>query len=438
MKPGPRVAHRLALAFVLVVPVAQAAIHDADPGNYRALLLTLEAGDQLHLAPGDYRAGLPVHRLHGTPDAPIVIAGPTGLAPARLLARPGHNTVSLRDVSHVVIRNLKIDGAGLPVDGVKCEGDSGEAHHVTLENLTIVGHGANQQIVGISTKCPAGGWIIRGNLIVSAGTGIYLGDADGGAPFFDGEIVDNVVLNAQGYDLQIKHQSARPSVPGATGAPRRTLISGNVFAKLEATAPTTLPRPNLLLGHWPREGAGAEDRYVVEDNLIYRNPAEALVQAEGRISLRHNWLFNPTGPGIHIRPHHDVPRDIEIECNVIVARDAGIRIRTARLDPPPRIEVGYNTVFASTPLSGVASTGSNLTGTYAEAARTLAQVPASLAALDLSFRAVIAEGAGFNATDRVVQSPAVRHACAPDAPRAARARRLAAASILSASGMHER
>ena len=54
----------------------------------------------------------------------------------------------------------------------------GSTHHVTIENLNIVNYGADQQVVGISTKGPAWNWTIRGNRIVGAGTGMYLGNSD--------------------------------------------------------------------------------------------------------------------------------------------------------------------------------------------------------------------------------------------------------------------
>lgn len=64
-----------------------------------------------------------------------------------------------------------LDGRDLPVDAVKAEGHADWAHHITLENLLIRvrGHGNNQQTVGISTKCPAWGWVIRDNEIIGAG-----------------------------------------------------------------------------------------------------------------------------------------------------------------------------------------------------------------------------------------------------------------------------
>ena len=56
---------------------AFAAIVDATPENYREALAKLQPGDTLRLAPGEYRRGLPVHRLVATREAPIIIRGPS-------------------------------------------------------------------------------------------------------------------------------------------------------------------------------------------------------------------------------------------------------------------------------------------------------------------------------------------------------------------------
>ena len=113
--------------------------------------------------------------------------------------------VSILDSSHVTIRNLELDGRGLPVDAVKAEGHADWAHHITLENLLIQRHGHNQQTVGISTKCPTWGWVIRDNEIIGAGSGIYVGNSDGSAPFIAGMIEHKLVVDTLGYNLQVKH-----------------------------------------------------------------------------------------------------------------------------------------------------------------------------------------------------------------------------------------
>ena len=206
-------------------------VHRASPDTYRRAIGLLRPGDTLSLSPGEYREGLPVRNLSGEPGRPITISGPRRGAPATFIAREGRNTVSIVDSRYLVIRNLVLEGRNLPVDAVKAEGHSRWAHDITLENLVIRGHGNNQQTVGISTKCPAWNWIIRGNTILGAGTGMYLGDSDGSAPFVAVRIERNPIVDTVGYNLQVKHQRARHDIPGMPAGRSTTIIRYNVFAK---------------------------------------------------------------------------------------------------------------------------------------------------------------------------------------------------------------
>jgi len=312
---------------LLASGIAQAATtYEATPENYRRLLDRLRAGDTLALAPGEYRDGLRLHNLAGEPGRPITITGPARGPAASFVANEDRNTVSIVDSHHVVVRNLVLDGGGAPVDAIKAERPARYAHHITLENLLIRGHGNSQQNVGISTKCPAWNWVIRGNTIIGAGTGMYLGDSDGSAPFVAGVIEQNLIVDSIGYNLQIKHQHRRPDVGDMPrAAASDTVIRRNVFAKT-AGASTEMPRPNVLVGHFPPEGPGSDDRYVIYGNFFYANRTEALFQGEGNIALYDNLFVNPYGDAIHIQPHNDIPKRIDIAFNTVLAEGVGISV----------------------------------------------------------------------------------------------------------------
>ena len=228
-------------------------VYTVNPDNYLARLRMLERGATVRLTPGEYRNGLPVQYLRGTAEAPITILGPETGPRAVFLARPGHNTVSIINSSYVTIRNVDLEGRNLRVNGVKCEGHADWAHHITLDGLRIRGHGNNQQTVAISTKCPAWGWVIRNSVITGAGTGLYLGNSDGNAPFIDGVIEYNLIIDTIGYNLQIKHQQPRPSLPEMPDGPSATIIRHNVFSKISGGS-KEMARPNVLVGHWPLTG----------------------------------------------------------------------------------------------------------------------------------------------------------------------------------------
>jgi hypothetical protein len=338
----------IAILAVLAGFTAGAADLIAGPEDYRVALRTLQPGDTLQLRAGVYTDGLPVGYLNGTREAPIVITGPNNGAPAIFLARRRHNTVSIVNSSHVTIQHLTLDGRGLPVDGVKAEGHSDWAHHIVIEDLVIKGHGHDQQTVGISTKCPAWEWILRRNVITGAGTGIYLGDSDGTAPFFAGLIEHNLVVDSLGYNLQIKHQNGRILQESPV-----TSIRHNVFSKAHNASLPPNARPNVLVGHWPGNGPGAGDHYEIYGNLFYQNPHEALFQGEGNLALYNNLFVNEYGDAIHIQPHNDIPKTIDIFFNTVLASDKGIVIQERNSSATSfQQTVGGNAVFAEVPLTG--------------------------------------------------------------------------------------
>lgn len=335
---------------------------DADPSNYRTLLASLQPGDLLRLAPGTYDQGLPFDGHHGEPDRCIVVEGPASGPPAVLTGRDCCNTVSLANSSYLVIRNLELDGMGRAGDGVKAESTSVSVHHVTLENLYVHGHGANQQIVGVNTKCPAWNWVVRRNVIEGAGTGMYFGDSDGGAEFVHSLVEHNLVVDTIGYNVQIKHQNGRATALGAPAA-GTTIVRHNVFSKANGGASGGDARPNLLVGHWPLAGDGADDDYLIYGNFFHQNPNEALFQGEGNVIFYDNLLVNDFGAAVRVQPHNDVPRRIRIFHNTIVAAGTTVSITGGAGGFEQRL-VG-NALFGNAPSGGTQL--DNVTDAYAAA-----------------------------------------------------------------------
>lgn len=349
------------------------------PTDYLTQLDRLRPGDELQLLPGTYRGGLDLRNIHGTLESPIVISGPPNRS-ATFLGRPGGNTIELRNVSHLRIRNLTLDGRNTPgIDGVKAHAVT---HHITLENLEILNYAGHQQTVGISTKAPAWNWVIRGNVIRHVGTGLYLGDSDGTAPFVHGRIESNLISHSIGYGLQIKHQVTRSDIGELPSQPGSTIIRHNIISKArQQQLGFQGPRPNLLVGHFPSRGSGVEDTYHIYGNLLYQNlVGEPLFQGEGNVAFFNNLLVNHAGDGVWIQPHHDLPRKIGIFHNTIVAKGIGIAIRNG--DPRVRQVIFNNAVFASSPIIG-GKRWNNFASHYATAVNHLREPFAALPKLDL-------------------------------------------------------
>lgn len=345
----------------------QAAVLHASPDNYTGMVKALKPGDTLLLGPGFYRSDLVLHDVKGTPRQPIIIRGADDNGSV-FIAQPGHNTVSLSNAAYIEIHDLVLDGRGRAVDAVKAEGPSRWAHHITLENLVIYDYGVNQQIVGISNKCPAWNWVVRDNVIYGAGTGMYFGSSDGSAPFFDGVIEGNVVMDTIGYDMEIKHQKPWPALPLEKHRPGATIIRRNVFSKEHGGSVGHMARPNVLVDHWPLSGPGRDDTYLIYGNFFYQNPTERLFQGEGNIALYDNLFVNHAGDAVMIMHHHAAPRRIDVFNNTVVAHGLGIAVRGG--DPAFKQRITGNAVFAAIPLMG-GEAADNVTSAYTLAGKYL-------------------------------------------------------------------
>ena len=322
-------------------------IRTADPRTLSREVRDLQPGDWLRLMPGEYSGRLALHRIQGTAEHPIVISGPADGPPAVIRGRRGVNTVSLIDASHIVIRHLTLDGRGEDIAGVVAEGHGNYAHDITIEHLKIQNYGGSQGNSGITTRVPAWNWVIRHNEIRNVGTGLYLGRSEGTAPFVGGLIENNFVAETLGYNMQIKHQNVRDRLPNMPTEPRQTIIRYNVFSKA-AGGSHSLARPNLLVGHWPPQGPGRYDRYLIYGNLFHENPHERLFQGEGNVALYNNLFVTHGGDAIRFLRHNHVPKDVHILQNTIVTPGVGIRIDHP--DRSYRQVVAGNAIFAAKPL----------------------------------------------------------------------------------------
>jgi hypothetical protein len=270
-----------------------------------------------------------------------------------LVATQSDNTVNIIDSRYLVLRNLEIDGTGdtVSADGVKLSGDAAFGDHITLENLYIHDHDLGQGTVGISTKAPAWNWVIRNNVIENCGTGLYLGNSNGEEEFVNSLIEHNLIRDTIGYNAQIKHQIGRAT---GLGIPTdgQTIIRHNVFSKVDNSSSGGDARPNLLVGHWPLAGSGADDDYLIYGNFFYQNVTgnEPLFQGEGNVIFYANLLVNDFGDAVRFQAHNELPRRIRAFQNTVVAAGVGLLVSSPHASFTQ--ELTGNAVFAGTPLAG--------------------------------------------------------------------------------------
>ena len=383
--PRDRVAwfpHCLAIATIVggTSARADAAEIPADPSNYQELIAGLQPGDTLQLAAGTYNRIL-ISGIHGTADAWITVEGPASGAPAIIGSESCCNTVQLYDSSFVAIRNLTIDLQGLFVDGVNAK-DS-VSHHILIENNTIQNFPpGSQSIVGINTKSLEYHWTIRGNTILEPGTGLYLGGSSGDMQFIAGVVENNLVVNAVGYDMQIKHQVEYAQPESLEPGPHVTIVRNTVFIK-DDRASEDGDRPNLLVGGFPEGGPGSEDMYHVYGNLLFHNSREALMQASGRASIHDNIFIGSSAaiPALVIRNH--AGKDVKlmhVYNNTFYAE--GTAISFVNMATQDDAVVG-NLILATTPFTGpITDARDNLFAPLAEAANYVQMPAAALGAMD--------------------------------------------------------
>jgi hypothetical protein len=339
---------------------------NADPGDYKRLLSTLQPGDTMQLAPGKYNR-LFLNGLNGNASARITIAGPSSGDQAVILGELGHNTVEIVNCSFLALESLLIDSQHIDgAFGVSAkDGLSNITHDIRLDGNTFVGQDSGQQTVGISTKTPTWGWIIRRNTIIGAGTGLYLGNSDGKDPFIAGLVENNLVMNTIGYNMQIKFQLPRPTVLGMPVGPNSTIIRNNTFVKNDGPSPDG-DRPNLLVGGFPDSGPGSDVLYEVYGNLFDHNPREALLQASGRVTIHDNIFVDGQYTALALQ-NHDLPLKLaHLYNNTVYTSQKGINFGSRALEGDA---VVGNLVFAATPIAGlIVNQSNNLVDTLANAA----------------------------------------------------------------------
>ena len=372
------------MVLLTLASTASAATINASPSDYQAKTNGLNPGDTLILAAGDYTNGLNISGLNGDADHWITIKGPAA-GTATFKAKDGRNTIEFINCSYVALEKVTVDGLNkADLHAISAKGSSANVvHHIRIEGCTIINHGGTQQTVGISTKTPTWGWVIRGNRITGAGTGLYLGNSNGAEPFIGGIIEGNLVEDPRGYCMEIKHQNARPAHAGIPTDEQHTIIRHNVWIKNSAHGPDG-DRPNVLVGHFPYAGNGQTDLYEFYGNVFFNNPYEHLLQAEGRVAIHDNVFVGGSQSAMQLQNHNGTLDVAHVYCNTIYDCFRGIRFGSAA---QVAHNVVGNAVFtrdnAANAIGGnLTNQSDNVTGTNADAAAVFKNPNATLGSMD--------------------------------------------------------
>jgi VCBS repeat-containing protein len=374
LAPRRRQPARAVLELLVLEERVVPTVINVNPSNYLSLVPTAKAGDTVEFAAGNYTSGLDLSGMSGTAAAPITFDGSAG---AVILGTASQNTVELDSTSYLVFENFTVDSQDNN-DGIKAGGGDGNiAHDITIKNNLILNcenPSDPQQTVGISTKCIAWNWTIQGNTIDNAGTGLYLGDSNGLAPFINGVIENNTVEDTIGYGMEIKDQLAYSLVSGMPSGPNTTIIRDNVFANndSQATINGVAPdgaRPSLMIGGFPPSGPGSSDTYQIYGNLLDGNANEALLQVTGRASIHDNIFVNSATRAIAVQSHTTgttvfSPQAISIYDNTIYDCPDGIDVASAT---SAQVPIVGNLIFADTAVNGVTPSGNNITDSISNA-----------------------------------------------------------------------
>lgn len=136
-KHKPALYAALALTLITCAAAKPATVKVGVSSQLRNAIGRLKPGDTILIAPGEYSGNIYLANTSGTKNAPITIRGADPDNPP--LFKGGGQAFHLADCSYINLSNLIVKG--FPSNGINID-DAGSfetpAHHVTLENITIL------------------------------------------------------------------------------------------------------------------------------------------------------------------------------------------------------------------------------------------------------------------------------------------------------------
>lgn len=280
----------MTLALTMLVVVSQFSVRPqidgrllrvADDNTLRRALQTATPGTTVLIAAGEYRGGIYLTTLRGTPDKPIRIAAADPQNPP--VIRGGGSGLHLVDAAYLELSDLVLTGAeinGLNID----DGGSFDTptHHITLRNLKVRDIGPKGNCDGIKLSGVVQ-FRIEGCVIErwgDGGQGIDMVGCHGG-------VIENCILrfeDEKGFGIQAKGGSSNIRIVRC-----RLEHAGARAIQLGGSTDLQVFRPPLRAGG---EHAEARNLTVEGCTIIGSTAAIAFTGVDGA-TVRFNTIYRP-------------------------------------------------------------------------------------------------------------------------------------------------
>ncbi len=302
------------LAIAVLTAQAESVVNVSGDAQLRAALKAAGAGTRIRIAAGAYRPGVHVSNLRGTAESPIVIEGAHETKPP--MFQGGSTAWHLTDCSYVTLRNIHArgqSGNGVNVD----DGGSYDspAHHIVLENLTVMETGprGNHDPIKLSgvddfvvRRCLIEGWGGQAVDMVGCHRGVVEGCTFRGKPGF-----------SQGAGPQTKGGSSDIVI-------RRCVFVQAADRCVNIGGSTGMP-------YFRPPGARYEAKNITVEGCVFVGGMAPLayVGVDGA-TVRYNTIYHPSKWVLRILQETTAPgfprcRNGRFERNLIVFRRAHVR-----------------------------------------------------------------------------------------------------------------
>ncbi|WP_186775585.1 right-handed parallel beta-helix repeat-containing protein [Rubripirellula tenax] len=266
----------------------------------RDVISNLSAGDHIQIHAGTYSIdSYYTIQASGTESQPVTIAGAPGEEVTITRFNATQNVMNIFPSQYLIIEGLHLRGGST---GLKIQ----EVSHFMLHNVEISETKGNG--VAANSKDTSYLYFIDNEIHDTGGNGegLYLGAHDGSKITHNSYVIGNYIYNlnasdvGQGDGIEIKDGSYAVTI-------KHNFVQNTNY-------------PGIIVY---RTGRGAEDRNIIEENVII-NSNDTAIQATADAVIRNN-LVVTNRTGFLSKPFTTVPQNLTVVNNTIVAGTDGVR-----------------------------------------------------------------------------------------------------------------